>query len=325
MGNKNKTEEIRGDMAGGKAHIILMMQIESIKRTGTKGSSMAMSKLFMADLAGTEKTLGVKGNHFSNQGKKVKEGGNVNKSLLALSNCITVLSEGRPGNYIPYRDSKLTRLLKDSLGGNSRTVMITTVSISMRDYEETVNSLKYAIRAKAIKNHAVKNISGNVDINVNEMKHIMETLQKENQELKKQLDKDGQPGPNKYKGPSPATDLKQMKGPAGGILNALLSKIKSHFEIEKSLRQAKLANEEKMINLNDDMEQAPHMQTDSNLVKLNQLKNERAKLNDDLLVKSKERARLMDEVNESGLNSLQVTYLSNIMYKEQLDAVQLVN
>lgn len=308
-------------MAGGKAHIILMMQIESIKTNASKSTSMTMSKFFLADLAGTEKTLGVKGNRSSNSGKKVKEGGNVNKSLLALSNCITVLSEGKAGHYIPYRDSKLTRLLKDSLGGNSRTVMITTVSTSSRDYEETINSLKYAIRAKSIKNHAVKNVSGDVDTNVHEMKHIMDSLQRENQDLKRQLEKGNQPGPQKKMAPISNSDTGKLKGSTGGILNMLLTKIKTHFDEEKALRHAKLANEETMINLNEDMEQALHLHNDSNLVRLNHLKNERARLNDDLLIKSKERARMMDTVNESGLNSLQVTYLSNIIYKEQLDAV----
>lgn len=115
----------------------------------------------------------------------------MNKSLLALSNCITVLSEGKSTNYVPYRDSKLTRLLKDSLGGNSRTVMITNISTSSRDYEETLNSLKYAIRAKAIKNHAIKNVSSDAGSNSNEMKHIVESLQKENDDLKRQLEKGG--------------------------------------------------------------------------------------------------------------------------------------
>ena len=78
----------------------------------------------------------------------------INKSLLALSNCINVLYDqalNKKTTHVPYRDSKLTRLLKDSLGGNSRTVMIANVSPSSQHYEETVNTLKYASRAKHLK------------------------------------------------------------------------------------------------------------------------------------------------------------------------------
>ena len=86
------------------------------------------------------------------------EGANINKSLLALGNCINAQSEqhnsDRPNKtsiYVPYRDSKLTRLLKDSLGGNCRTVMIANIAPSSSNYEDTHNTLKYANRAKNIK------------------------------------------------------------------------------------------------------------------------------------------------------------------------------
>lgn len=246
----------------------------------------------------------------------------MNRSLLALSNCITVLSEGKLNSYIPYRDSKLTRLLKDSLGGNSRTVMITNISPSTRDYEETVNSLKYAIRAKAIKNHAIKNVSADSNSNANEMKHIIDSLQRENQSLKRQLEEGNKTtltGTKSYL-PSKESAAKGISSETGP-LGALLSKIKQHFNREKEIRQGKIQNEETTINLAEDMNQSPHILTDSNLVRLNQLKNERAKLADELMLLTKERARLMEEVNESGLNNLQIAYLSNIIYKEQLEAV----
>lgn len=79
------------------------------------------------------------------------EGANINKSLLSLGNCINILSDpSKKGAFVPYRDSKLTRLLKDSLGGNTKTIMITCISPSSQCYEETINSLKYASRAKRI-------------------------------------------------------------------------------------------------------------------------------------------------------------------------------
>ena len=81
----------------------------------------------------------------------MQEGANINKSLLALGNCINMLTEKHLGNHVPYRDSKLTRLLKDSLGGNTITIMLACVSQFYLAYDETFNTLKYAQRAKLIK------------------------------------------------------------------------------------------------------------------------------------------------------------------------------
>jgi len=78
--------------------------------------------------------------------------------LLALGNCINALGEkANRGQFVPYRDSKLTRLLKDSLGGNCRTVMIANISSAVSNFEETLNTLKYANRAKNIKTSVTRN------------------------------------------------------------------------------------------------------------------------------------------------------------------------
>ena len=84
-------------------------------------------------------------------GATLKEGIKINLSLTALGNVISALVDGKSA-HIPYRDSKLTRLLQDSLGGNTKTVMIAAVSPADYNYEETLSTLRYAARAKAIKN-----------------------------------------------------------------------------------------------------------------------------------------------------------------------------
>jgi kinesin family protein 18/19 len=100
----------------------------------------------MIDLAGSERASVTK-----NRGIRLKEGANINRSLLALGNCINILSDtNKKGSFVPYRDSKLTRLLKHSLGGNTITIMIACISSSYQSYEETVNTLKYANRARCI-------------------------------------------------------------------------------------------------------------------------------------------------------------------------------
>jgi len=84
--------------------------------------------MYLIDLAGNEKA-----GH--NESKRFVEGVNINKSLLTLGKCISILSEQKKHSFIPFRDSKLTRILKDSLGGNSKTVMIACVSSETRFYE----------------------------------------------------------------------------------------------------------------------------------------------------------------------------------------------
>jgi hypothetical protein len=112
------------------------------------------SKFHFVDLAGSErqkKSLAT--------GLRLKEGIEINKGLLVLGNVISALGDPtRRGQHVPYRDSKLTRLLKGSLGGNHKTLMIACVSPSERNIEESINSLRYANRAKNIQNKAVLNI-----------------------------------------------------------------------------------------------------------------------------------------------------------------------
>lgn len=118
------------------------------KLTGVT-ADVFVGKLSLIDLAGSERAS----NTF-NRGIRLIEGANINKSLLALGNCINALCEaGDKGGraFIPYRDSKLTRILKDSLGGNCRTVMIACISPSLESFDETHNTLIYANRAKRIK------------------------------------------------------------------------------------------------------------------------------------------------------------------------------
>ena len=87
------------------------------------------------------------------KGLRMLEGANINRSLLALGNCINLLASNnrkKGSQFVPYRDSKLTRLLKDSLGGNTKTMMIACISPSFLAYEETKNTLKYGQRARNI-------------------------------------------------------------------------------------------------------------------------------------------------------------------------------
>lgn len=112
-----------------------------------------VAKFHFVDLAGSERAK-----RTGATGATLKEGISINKGLLALGNVISALTDDAKKNaHVPYRDSKLTRILQDSLGGNSRTSMIACVSPAEVNFEETLNTLKYASRARNIKNKPIVN------------------------------------------------------------------------------------------------------------------------------------------------------------------------
>ncbi|KAE9338531.1 Kinesin-like protein [Phytophthora fragariae] len=143
-----------------RSHAIFSLLLE--QRDLVSGGTRRFSKFHLVDLAGSEraKRTGAVAGRF-------KESVSINQGLLALGNVISALGDdkrriGSAGNgsgavHVPYRDSKLTRLLQDSLGGNARTLMIACVSPASVNFEETLNTLKYANRAKNIKNKPIVN------------------------------------------------------------------------------------------------------------------------------------------------------------------------
>ncbi|KAG5680018.1 hypothetical protein PVAND_009551 [Polypedilum vanderplanki] len=149
LGNKNRTQHpTDANAESSRSHAIFQVHIRMIeKKTNTKRTV----KLSMIDLAGSERAQSTKC-----KGLRFKEGANINKSLLALGNCINKLADG--SKHIPYRDSNLTRILKDSLGGNCQTLMIANISPSSITYEDTYNTLKYASRAKKIRTTCKQNV-----------------------------------------------------------------------------------------------------------------------------------------------------------------------
>ncbi|CAJ1974022.1 unnamed protein product [Sphenostylis stenocarpa] len=141
-----------------------------------KGDDILCAKLHLVDLAGSERVK-----RTGADGLRLKEGIHINKGLLALGNVISALGDEKKrkeGGHVPYRDSKLTRLLQDSLGGNSKTVMIACVSPADTNAEETLNTLKYANRARNIHNKAIINRDP-VATQVQTMRNQIEQLQAE--------------------------------------------------------------------------------------------------------------------------------------------------
>ena len=161
-----------------RAHTIVTIEFKQVQVVG-KTKSEKLSKINLVDLAGSERA-----NSTGATGARLKEGCNINKSLLVLGNVINTLADkalGKKKDVLPpYRDSALTRILQNALGGNSKTVMICALSPASINYEETLSTLRYADRAKKIQNKAV--------INESEHDKIVRLLKEENNDLKKKIE-----------------------------------------------------------------------------------------------------------------------------------------
>lgn len=182
-GNMNRTtSNTDANETSSRSHAVLQVGIVQSNRSAELTSEHTFAKLSIIDLAGSERAASTK-----NRGERLHEGANINRSLLALGNCINALciSDGtRRTCHVPYRDSKLTRLLKFSLGGNCKTVMIVCISPSSTHYDETLNTLKYANRAKEIKTKVIRN-QQSLDRHVGSYLKMIEEQRQEITELRK--------------------------------------------------------------------------------------------------------------------------------------------
>ncbi|XP_044078155.1 kinesin family member 4 isoform X2 [Siniperca chuatsi] len=156
--------------ASSRSHAIFTITLE--QRRGTDKVDSIVSKLHLVDLAGSERQKKTKA-----EGDRLKEGISINRGLLSLGNVISALGdESKKNAFVPYRDSKLTRLLQDSLGGNSHTLMIACVSPADSNMEETINTLRYADRARKIKNKPIVNVDPRA-AEMNRLKQQVQELQ----------------------------------------------------------------------------------------------------------------------------------------------------
>ncbi|KAI1772065.1 kinesin-domain-containing protein [Hypoxylon cercidicola] len=171
-GNEYRTvSPTEANATSSRSHAVLQINIAMKDRNASVNEPHTMATLSIIDLAGSERASATK-----NRGERLMEGANINKSLLALGSCINALCDPRKKNHVPYRNSKLTRLLKFSLGGNCKTVMIVCVSPSSAHFDETQNTLRYANRAKNIQTKVTRNV-----FNVN--RHVKDFLVKIDEQM----------------------------------------------------------------------------------------------------------------------------------------------
>lgn len=171
-GNEMRTmSPTEANATSSRSHAVLQINVAQKDRNASVEEPHTMATLSIIDLAGSERASATK-----NRGERLLEGANINKSLLALGSCINALCDPRKRNHVPYRNSKLTRLLKFSLGGNCKTVMIVCVSPSSAHFDETQNTLRYANRAKNIQTKVTRNV-----YNVN--RHVKDFLVKIDEQM----------------------------------------------------------------------------------------------------------------------------------------------
>jgi len=179
---RRSTEATKANSTSSRSHAVLSICIEASEALADVRKEMALGKLSLIDLAGSERM-----GKTNNMGARLREGNNINRSLLALANCINALGEKNSrGKFVNYRDSKLTRLLKESLGGNSKTVMLCCLAPSADAFEETTSTLKYAHRAKNIQTKVVRNTTS-VTAHIAEYQQIISDLRNEIGHLRAQV------------------------------------------------------------------------------------------------------------------------------------------
>ncbi|XP_048656377.1 kinesin-like protein KIF27 isoform X2 [Marmota marmota marmota] len=229
---------------------ISICQVEKTMEASEDGSWYShrhiISKFHFVDLAGSERVTKT-----GNTGERFKESIQINSGLLALGNVISALGDPRrKSSHIPYRDAKITRLLKDSLGGSAKTVMITCVSPSSLDFDESLNSLKYANRARNIRNKPTLNFSpesDRIDEMEFEIKLLREALQSHQSSISQtsQIPREGNPDKNRIH--SLEEQVTQLKGECLGYQNC----IEEAFTFLMDLKDAVRLNQKQQHKLQD--------------------------------------------------------------------------
>ncbi|XP_010631223.1 kinesin-like protein KIF27 isoform X4 [Fukomys damarensis] len=326
-----------------RSHAIFTISVCQVERNpgaGEGGSWYAhrriVSKFHFVDLAGSERVTKT-----GNTGERFKESIQINSGLLALGNVISALGDPRKkSSHVPYRDAKITRLLKDSLGGSAKTVMITCVSPSSSDFDESLNSLKYANRARNIRNKPTLNFSpesGRMDEMEFEIKLLREALQSQQTGVSHTSQIPPEAAPDKNRIHSLEEQVAQLQGECLGYQNCVEEavtflldlrdavslnqqqqhKLQEWFNMTREVRKAALSSFRGSRGIGNQEEGPPH----STVLQLNRefKKYQCALAADEVLFNQKEL-----EVKELK-NQVQMTVEENKGHAVSLEEAQKVN
>ena len=248
-GNQKRTVgQTNANETSSRSHALLKINLENKDKEGPNSANIACGRLILVDLAGSEKVNSSLGNNNLNKNAiRQQEGANINKSLLNLGICINCLAS--KNKHIPWRNSKLTHILKDSIAGNCKIVMISTISPSLLCADETFNTLNYSNRAKNITTIIKKNTINVVDMDsqFSKYKEIISNLTDELEAKRNQL---AVITNNKYllNQKNMANNNTQDSGP-NLKMDKLSKEITSHFNEELRVKNDILETQKNISNL----------------------------------------------------------------------------
>ncbi|XP_012706201.2 kinesin-like protein KIF18A [Fundulus heteroclitus] len=239
-GNRNRTQHPTDmNATSSRSHAVFQIFLRQQDKTASLNPNVCIAKMSLIDLAGSERASATNA-----KGARLREGANINRSLLALGNVINALADPKSKKaHIPYRDSKLTRLLKDSLGGNCRTVMIANVGPSSKSYDDTQNTLKYANRAKEIKSSLKSNVVS-LDSHIGQYAVICEKQRQEILQLKQKLKeyeaKYAVPGASNVISSQKQAEFKRMSEALQSIFSSRAQIRQEQLDLERQLKANEL-------------------------------------------------------------------------------------
>ncbi|XP_029801618.1 kinesin-like protein KIF19 [Suricata suricatta] len=250
-GNRQRTQEpTAANKTSSRSHAVLQVTVRQWSCGPHLAEEVSVGKLFMVDLAGSERA-----SQTQNRGRRMKEGSHINRSLLALGNCINALSEkgGSRAQYVNFRDSKLTRLLKDALGGNSWTVMVAHISPASTHFEESRSTLLYACRARNIKTRVKRNLLS-VSYHIQQHTDGISSLHREIQHLKSKIEKQeeekrGEPGVRDAPVKITAHDGEGSRRQMNKVRAQLIGAFKEQLKMRRSLVELENTNMQLHIDL----------------------------------------------------------------------------
>ena len=284
LGNKRRTEkQTDRNIFSSRSHAILQIYLE-IQDQKTENNyqninnDIAFGKLYLVDLAGSEKTSASVNN------KSFVETGNINKSLLALSKCINlIVSQNK--KFIPFRESKLTRILQEPLSGNGRIVLIATLSPAILNFDETMFTLQFANRAKCMKIHMKKNVAeGDKEI-IDKYEEYIKNLREEIDVVESEI--------NVQKNNMSIEEEKEAKeeNKENEKVNNLQKDMIKHFKIEIDLRKKMIEDEEQIERLKNDINSLDYEMIHKPKVNM-------VILNEEYQSKKKEIEKIKQKINE---------------------------
>ncbi|EFO18808.1 kinesin-like protein KIF3A [Loa loa] len=311
--NYRSTGATKMNVDSSRSHAIFTVTIECSEKISGR-CHITQGKLQLVDLAGSERQAKT-----GTSGNRLKEAARINLSLSSLGNVISALVDSKT-IHIPYRNSKLTRLLQDSLGGNSKTVMFANIGPASYNYDETVSTLRYANRAK--------NIQNVVRINEDPKDALLRKFQLEIEHLKHLLEKEELSGSEEE-----ATESSWRKGQrqSRNRYNDRIEELKKTIEIKRNELQKEkgLADEERSVlaaELRAKEEELAQAHRDHDLLmdKLRQIEKKLIVGGENMLEKAEKQARLLEQSNaELERGRLNETQLKQALAEKNQERIDL--